>query len=215
MATYKTTFEACLSAGQIPKFIDPASYPRTFVNAFNGYLMDVCNLLWRSRAFNTSDTNARGCLLAPEVATALKTYTDALTPSQPLVGVFGLGYHPAIAAMAAVTWTDMEEADLQRQREHLIADEGMEVDHDDVAEVRLTGPASLRSLQALASDGGAHITWSEYRLGVLAWQEQRGVGGIARLMRNTMKLLMDKKIRESTGRGDGGTPGGGTPVQVQ
>jgi centromere protein I len=43
---------------------DDNYYPREFVNRFNAFLMDVCNCVWRNRAFNDSDTNASGCLLS-------------------------------------------------------------------------------------------------------------------------------------------------------
>ncbi|KAF8927251.1 hypothetical protein BGZ58_010535 [Dissophora ornata] len=38
-------------------------YSRDYVILFNSFVMDICNFLWRSRAFNKSDKNARGFLM--------------------------------------------------------------------------------------------------------------------------------------------------------
>ncbi|KAG0260978.1 hypothetical protein DFQ27_003256 [Actinomortierella ambigua] len=35
-------------------------YSRDYVTFFNSFVMDICNFLWRSRAFNKTDKNARG-----------------------------------------------------------------------------------------------------------------------------------------------------------
>ena len=37
------------------------AYSRDFVNYFNGFVMDLCNCLWRNRALNNADKNALGC----------------------------------------------------------------------------------------------------------------------------------------------------------
>jgi len=39
------------------------AYSRDFVNYFNGFVMDLCNCLWRNRALNNADKNALGCQL--------------------------------------------------------------------------------------------------------------------------------------------------------
>ncbi|KAG0232922.1 hypothetical protein BGW42_007831 [Actinomortierella wolfii] len=43
-----------------PPPIDVPGYSREYVTFFNSFVMDICNFLWRSRAFNKTDKNARG-----------------------------------------------------------------------------------------------------------------------------------------------------------
>lgn len=38
-------------------------YSRDYVGLFNSFVMDICNFLWRNKAFNKKDKNARGFLL--------------------------------------------------------------------------------------------------------------------------------------------------------
>jgi len=38
-------------------------YNRDYVALFNSFVMDICNFLWRIRAFNKTDKNARGFLV--------------------------------------------------------------------------------------------------------------------------------------------------------
>jgi centromere protein I len=72
LSTHKTAFEAAMSR------TEGNGYPREYVNHFNGFLMDICNCLWRNRALNREDANALGCLVPPAVLPALRTYADGL-----------------------------------------------------------------------------------------------------------------------------------------
>jgi hypothetical protein len=44
------------------------AYSRDFVNYFNGFVMDLCNCLWRNRALNNADKNALGCQIPESVS---------------------------------------------------------------------------------------------------------------------------------------------------
>jgi hypothetical protein len=64
---YKRAFELTLKKSSSDS--GPEEYPREYVNHFNGFLMDICNLVWRNRAFKAGgpeskqDQNAHGCTL--------------------------------------------------------------------------------------------------------------------------------------------------------
>ena len=65
-------------------------------------------------------------------------------------------------------------------------------------EIRHAGPLSQRSLAVLGKEGGMRLGWREYRVHVLQWLEEMGVGGIGNLGRATMKGLMGgERGRES------------------
>ena len=175
--------------------VEPA-YPRHYVNEFNGFLMDICNLIWRARAFNTADTNALGCLLPPPVYLALRSYLDdSVAPPQSLLQLFSLSYHPALAALSIASFRDMEDRIIEAEERQ----DRMDVDGADRLRVRHAGPVGQRSLALLGPEGGIKLGWTEYRLEVLNWLAERGVGGVGELMFCTMKLLM-------TGKGSTSTP---------
>lgn len=143
---------------------------RPNIIAFNGFLMDICNLLWRSRAFNTTDTNASGCLLPPPLLPALESYLS----SPALSARFSLSHHPVLAALSIAAFRALEDG------------------REDEIRIRHAGPIEQKSLGALADDGGVRVGWKEYRLRVLDWLAERGVEGIGALMGCTMKGLMTK-----------------------
>jgi len=150
------------------------TYAKEYVNRFNGFLMDICNCLWRSRAFNTSDLNALGCLLPASVVTSLTKYTSNLDTSLSLNALFSLSYSPTICYAAIEYVRELE-------------------DNEEDIEIRHAGPVTQMSLRKLESDGGLKLAWSDYRLGVLRYLEDRGIKGVGELMYNTMKHLMKDK----------------------
>jgi len=172
LSTYKTAFEACMSrAGE------GNAYPREYVNHFNGFLMDICNCLWRNRALNREDTNALGCLVPPTTLPVLRTYATGLGHSLPTL--FSLSNSSALCALSIACFRDLEDAAAE-------AEEGS-------LNTRHAGPVSQRSLTVLGNEGGLKISWGNYRLEVLKWLEDRGVRGVRELMFNTMKHLMSAK----------------------
>lgn len=173
LAIYKRAFEVAMapSSGCQP-------YPKDYVNHFNGFLMDLCNCLWRSRAFNKADVNALGCLLPAQTAAALETYISRLDTGLSLSSLFSLSYSPVICHFAISYVRELED-----QAEGRIA-------------IRHAGPVTQASLKKMNNDGGLVISWQDYRLGVLRYLEDRGFVGIGELMYNTMKHLMS--AREKT-----------------
>ena len=169
LAIYKRAFELAMA----PKSTsEQQSYPKDYVNHFNGFLMDLCNCLWRSRAFNTSDVNALGCLLPEPSVAALTTYVSTLDTSLSLPTLFSLSYSPLLCQLAISYVRELEDNRLNE------------------IEVRHAGPVTQTSLKALERNGGVNLLWADYRLGVLEYLERKGAPGIGELMYNTMKHLM-------------------------
>lgn len=184
LAGYKSAFEASL-ASEVIKPSDPSEplYRTELVNKFNGYVMDMCNLVWRNRALNTEDPNAQGCLVPAASTTALTTYVRNVNEAArhydresafhvSLASIFSLSHHAAFANLSAACFAEVEES-------HDVAD-----DHP-----KLRKPATQKALQALEKDGGTKITWQEYRVHMLDWLEGVGSRGTSDLMRSTMKAL--------------------------
>jgi centromere protein I len=169
LALYKRAFEHATSS----KTSDIASqtYPKEYINHFNGFLMDICNCIWRARAFNSSDANALGCLLPAEITSALTKYVSTLDTSLSLAGLFNLSYSPVLCQAAISYVRELE-------------------DNEDTIDVRHAGPVTPGSLKQLEIDGGIILSWADYRLGILQYLESNGVSGVGELMYNTMKHLM-------------------------
>lgn len=186
LASYKRAFEVAMTpkaAGGGGK--GAQTYQKNYVNHFNGFLMDVCNCIWRARALNTSDPNALGCLVQPTVTAALTTYISS--PSTlTLPSLFSFSTSPTLSLLAIMYVREMED---------LLVD-GIVKRH--------AGPVGQASLKQLEQDGGLRLGWQEYKLGVLQYLDNAGVAGIGELMFNTMKHLMvakDKKA-QSYGKSD-------------
>jgi centromere protein I len=192
LAIYKRAFETAMSKAA-PAATDPPnpsnsavspphfeSYPKDYVNLFNGFLMDICNCVWRSRAFNKADTNALGCLLPPPLLPLLTAYVAKLDTGLALPSLFSLSYSPVLCNLSISYVRELEDEEVVE------APEGTTTP----IKIRHAGPVTQRSLMQLGKDGGLKLTWPNYRLGVLRYLEGKGVMGVGELMYNTLKHLM-------------------------
>ncbi|WQF79542.1 Putative centromere protein I [Colletotrichum destructivum] len=173
LATYKKGFELAMARRQ------PTMYAPNYVNHFNGFLMDICNCLWRGKAFNDGDKNALGCLNARPVTLRLQRYVEDLVMDLMLPTLFGFSFSPLLSFQAIECIRELEDREVA-------ADEN-------ALSTRHAGPVTANSLGRLAEARGLRITWSEYRIIVLRALESKGLGGIPALMKNTMKVLMSSK----------------------
>ncbi|KXH35540.1 hypothetical protein CSIM01_08447 [Colletotrichum simmondsii] len=173
LAIYKKGFEMAMSRRQ------PTTYAPSYVNHFNGYLMDICNCLWRGKAFNDGDKNALGCLSTGPVTQRLRRYVEDLGMDLALPTLFGFSYSPLLSLQAIECIRELEDRELAA--------------NGDAISTRHAGPVTSNSLARLADARGLRITWSEYRIIVLRALESKGLGGIPSLMKNTMKVLMSSK----------------------
>ncbi|KAL3458684.1 Mis6-domain-containing protein [Aspergillus heterothallicus] len=184
LASYKSSFETSMAseALQPPESADML-YSQSLVGQFNGYIMDICNLVWRNRALNTEDPNALGCLIPQATITALTQYIREVNEksrkrsreaafSYTIASVFSLSHHAALSNMSASCFADIE-------KENNLADD----------KPRLRKPVTQKALSALEKDGEIQMTWQDYRVRMLEWMDANGSSGIGALMRTTMKAL--------------------------
>lgn len=181
LAAYKQAFAAYMA--NAAKALGP-QYDKAQVNTFNGFLMDICNCLWRGKAFATRDAHAKGCAVSAAPAAALTAYVAELSAASgagdmALGSLFTMSYSPLLCLQAAAHVRRLEEKE----------------DEDVVLRARHAGPVTARSLGQLARKGGLELAWQDYRLGVLRYLEENGFGGISELMYSTMRNLLDAKAK--------------------
>ncbi|KAK6610624.1 hypothetical protein H4I96_02222 [Botrytis cinerea] len=172
LALYKKSLEMATASRTGSTVLGNQSYPKEYVNRFNGFLMDICNCLWRSRAFLTEDVNALGCLLPEQTMGVLAAYIGKLEKSLSLNSLFSISSSPATCHLAITYVRELEDQ------------------AEDKIDVRHAGPVTQISLKKLKDDGGLSVSWQDYRLAVLSYLERKGFPGAGELMYNTMKHLM-------------------------
>lgn len=200
--------------------LSPTSLPA--VTNLNGFLMDICNLLFRCRAFNSTDAHARGCLLPASTRTHLESYLGAISPTYHLSNLLSISYNPTLAALSTSAFRELEEAkiigiSIKRRRKsssddhhhqkhnHRQQRDEVEQHDSDVSGIiarHPPGPVSQRTLAMLAEKGAFVMGWKEYRLGVTEWLAERGVEGLSELIGCTMKGLK-RKGRDGEGSSQG------------
>lgn len=138
----------------------------------NSYLMDVCNCLWRNRAFSLGDLHAKACLMDPGSVDTLRKYLDEMDVDVPLQSALSFSHNPTLALIS------------KRIVEEWLHDyEGMQ---DGVPRWNL-GPVTQKSLDRMRSEGGPQLNWQQFRGLFLRWLDQRGLEGLGSLIRATIQ----------------------------
>lgn len=151
-------------------------YPSQYTRNFNGQLMDTCNLLWRNRALNSTDANAAGCLCPPATTSALQAYMSQLDREYSLALSFGISHNSLLTTLSIAVFRALED---EAEANGKILSE------------RQAGPVTQRALTLLEKRGGLAVSYKLYRVDVLKWLQERGLGGIKDLMFSTMVNLKD------------------------
>lgn len=178
LACYKKGFEMAMSTkarNDGSNRIDALSYDRAYVNLYNGYLMDICNCFWRSRAFSDADTNSHGCLMPRPTVANLTAYVSSVDKAFSLPSLLTLSYSPVLCFQSIRSVRDLEDAAIGSS--------------DSAIRTRHAGPVTQNSLSKLAVAGGIQLSWQDYRIEVLRSLAEKSLGGIAELLKNTMTVL--------------------------
>ncbi|KAI1776159.1 Mis6-domain-containing protein [Hypoxylon cercidicola] len=172
LSKYKQGFQKAMATSR-------SEYTSEYINEFNGFLMDICNCIWRSRAFNATDVNSHGCLVPKLLSQSLNVYINSINMGASLSMLFSLSYSPVLGLLAISYFRELEEEELER------GSDGLSIRH--------AGPVTRASLNLLANGRGLGVGWDDYRLGVLSYLEKKGMAGVGELMYNTMTNVMKRR----------------------
>ncbi|KAI0446650.1 Mis6-domain-containing protein [Xylaria telfairii] len=166
VAKYKVEFQVAIDVASI-------DYIPRHIPEFNGFLMDICNCLWRQRALSDEDSNAKGCMIARSLVKDLSSYVTSLSMGGFLASLFSLSYSPVFSLFAISSLRELEE----------------QVEEQDGLNIKHAGPVTKATLKTLTDRGGIDISWDDYRRGVLNYLDQRGMDGVEHLLSITIGTL--------------------------
>jgi centromere protein I len=150
-------------------------YPTTMTIPFNSCLRDLFNMIWASRALDTKQSDGFFC--DPSLRQVLNTYLRDIDRDYDISVALNLSYNPLLSSLSAVAWKHLENDEIERQGYTM-------------GEVRLhTGPVSQRSSEALRVNQGVNVGFEKYKISVLEWLTERGLGGVKELMYSTNQRL--------------------------
>jgi centromere protein I len=158
-------------------------YATDVTDSLNWCLRDLYHLVWISRALITTDQKAVGLYCHPALRSTLNDYLNGVDREYAIGTAFGLSNSAWLASMSAAAWRTVEEREINKE-------------HFDRNNIRYhQGPVSQRSLEVLKRKGGVSVDWdgaNGYKVFVLDWLAERGLGGIRELMFATVTELRNK-----------------------
>ncbi|KAI4934114.1 hypothetical protein J4E86_011496 [Alternaria arbusti] len=165
IGSYKLAFDAH------PKPVK-TYYPAEVTDAFNWCLRDMYNLVWVSRGLLVQDQKSKGLYCDPILRGTLNEYLRRVDRGYTIGAAFTLSYNAWLASLSAAAWRAVEKREVDKTGEKNVTRY-----HD--------GPVTEKSLEVLKSKGGVDVDWEGadgYKVMVLQWLTERGLGGIRDLM---------------------------------
>ncbi|KAI4706482.1 hypothetical protein J4E89_008900 [Alternaria sp. Ai002NY15] len=165
IGSYKLAFDAH------PKPVK-TYYPAEVTDAFNWCLRDMYNLVWVSRGLLVQDQKSKGLYCDTILRGTLNEYLRRVDRGYTIGAAFTLSYNAWLASLSAAAWRAVEKREVGKAGEQNVTRY-----HD--------GPVTEKSLEALKNKGGVSVDWEGadgYKVMVLQWLTERGLGGIRDLM---------------------------------
>ncbi|RYN75681.1 hypothetical protein AA0120_g11991 [Alternaria tenuissima] len=172
IGTYKSAFDAH------PKPVK-AYYSPEVTDTFNQCLRDLYNLVWVSRGLVAQKDKSKGLYCHEGLRSTLDSYLKTVDRNYAIAGAFTLSFNPCLTSLSAAAWRAMERREIDKVGEGMI-------------NKYHTGPVGEKSLALLKKEGGVGVDWegaNGYKVFVLQWLNERGLGGIKDLMFATVTNL--------------------------
>ncbi|CAM0139970.1 hypothetical protein VKS41_007623 [Umbelopsis sp. WA50703] len=151
-----------------------ATYTKEYVNIFNSIVMDVCNAIWRNRAFNNVDSHASGMTLPAYVVEQLNEVCQSR--NQNLGTALSITHSAALAGYSMRFMQDKEKM------------AGLTQTHSQ--------PVTASVLLESAESGGVNMKLREFREQLLDHLDTVGFVGMKEFLYATMISLRQKLQQE-------------------
>ncbi|KAF1938471.1 Mis6-domain-containing protein [Clathrospora elynae] len=158
-------------------------YAESVTNIFNYCLRDIHNLVWIARGLTVAEHKSEGLYCDQALRSTLNTYLSGLEREYTIGAAFTLSNNAWLASMSAAAWRAIEERQIERggyNRKSIRYHQG---------------PVTGQSLEVLKRKGGVSVEWEGpdgYKVFVLRWLDERGLGGIKDLMFSMVMNLKGK-----------------------
>ncbi|KAF9911910.1 hypothetical protein EC991_001814 [Linnemannia zychae] len=159
----------------LPEPLEVPGYTREYVVQFNSFVMDICNFLWRNRAFNKVDKNAKGFQMDQE--TIAHTKQVCADSGLSMNNMLSVTHSMAFSGFSARFLKSLEERD------------------EVPLEKQLMAPASAKALKDMSANGGLNLTFDDYRIQYLDHLEEKGFEGISRFLFDCITNLLQRKLQ--------------------
>jgi len=176
VGSYKSAFDQ--HPGRVRDF-----YSTPITDSLNFCLRDIFNLFWKKAALHAEERKSVGLYCDPALRTILQEYLSSVDREYAMGSAFGVSNNAWLASLSATAWRAMEEGEINREG------------YDRTAIRYHRGPVSERSLDVLRRNGGVNVDWDGlggYKVFVLRWLEERGLGGIKDVLVVTVPKLKGK-----------------------
>lgn len=154
-------------------------YPSEVTDGLNWCLRDVYNFFWVARGLAVAEQKSVGMYCDPALRSSLDVYLGGLDRGHAIGHAFNLSYNAWLASMSSAAWRALEEQEIQRQSRNPANTKA----HN--------GPVTQQSLENLKEEG-VSVDWDGadgYKVFVLKWLAERGLGGLRELMFATVTDL--------------------------
>ncbi len=158
-------------------------YPAALTDGLNCCLRDIYNLYWVARGLTVVEKKSLGLYCDPALRSALSLYFSSLDHEYAIGTAFNFSNNAWLSSVCAAAWRAIEEREIEK--------EGYDKNNIQYHQ----GPVSQRSLEVLKRKGGVAVDFDGskgYKVFILNWLKERGLGGIKHFMFATVTDLKGK-----------------------
>jgi centromere protein I len=161
----------------ILKDTEPSDEVIALTNIHNSYVVDICNLVWRNKAFDIGKNSRSAFGLSQSFTNAFATTVPIFDKNSSFKSLFNLHHAPAFASLSANILRRLEDADPE-------------------CETRHEGPLTASSVQDLIDDVDSKwlkMGFEDIRVEILKELENQGYVGLSKLLFSHLKSLLNKR----------------------
>lgn len=161
----------------ILKDTEPSDEATALTNLHNSYVVDVCNLIWRNKAFDIGKNSTSAFGLTSSFSQSLGATLPIFDRHSSFKSLFSVHHTPAFASLSANIVRKLE-------------------DQTPACETRHEGPITASSVEEILEDAGSQwlkLDFEGVRVEVLKELDRMGYTGLSDLLFSHLKSLLGKR----------------------